>query len=179
MRFFSYFLLIIFFSKNSLAIAFDDQIPPKEIAKNIDNPRLLGSDQLKFFGFKIYDIALWSQSEEFSYNQKFAISIKYNKFFGKDDLIDRSIVEIRKNYKISDQKEKDYKKDMLRVFNDVFKGDTKTVVYFPHGVLRFYHNSQFNGKIEDKEFAREFVDIWLHYNSSYPKITMNLLGKKN
>jgi hypothetical protein len=180
MKIFNLFFLIIFFlAKSNLVFAFnfDANNPSSEIVKNIRNAKLTGQDRLTFLGFKIYDISLWSESNYFSYDKKFAISIKYKKNFVKNDLIDRSIIEMRKNHDISDEQEIFFKKNMMRVFNDIKKDDTKTIIFDPKGSIKFYHNSNFNGTINDKGFARKFVDIWLHENSSYPQITKNLLGK--
>jgi len=169
--------IITIFSQKSWSSNFDKNNPPSEIAKNFNKSHIIGQDRLTFFGFNIYDIALWSEDNVFSYDEKFAISIKYNKSFDEDDLVQRSIVEMRKNYNFSNAQENIFEKELLRVFNDIKKGDFKTVIFNPKSGTKFYHNSQFNGAIEDQDLSHKFVDIWLHKNSSYPKITQKLLGK--
>lgn len=161
--------------KSSFAI--DLTKPPVEVNLAIPDSRMLGYGKYTFFGFKIYDIVLWNEIGRFNYRNRFALNILYDKSFSKDDLIDKSIDEIKRNYEITDLEEATYRKYMDRTFLDVEKGDTKTAIYFPDEGLSVYHNSKFTGTIEDKTFARRFMDIWVHENSSDKDLTRRLRGE--
>lgn len=167
-------LFLISFSKSSLAI--NIQKAPVEVSLAIENPRMVGFGEYTFFGFKIYDIVLWNQTGRFNYRNNMAINIEYNKSFSKDDLIDKSIDEIKRNYEMSDLEEATFRKYMERTFLDIEKGDTKTAIFFPDEGLSLYHNSKFTGTIEDSQFARKFIDIWLHDKSSDSDLTKKLKG---
>jgi len=143
----------------------------------IKDPVLVGSSEFKFFQLKVYDIFLWSEDASFSYDKIFAIQIKYKMNFSREDLVKRSLSEIKSLHKISLDEEARYIKQLTEIFNSVKKGDEKIAVFVPlQGVLMF-HNDQLTGKISDLRLARFFVDIWLDENGSYPKITKKLIGK--
>lgn len=150
---------------------------PASLQNIIKNPVLIGSSELRFFGLKVYDISLWSEDTSFSYNKEFAIQIEYKMNFSREDLVKRSLSEIKSLHKISPSEEISYIKQLTEIFNSVKKGDEKIAVFVPlQGVLMF-HNNQLIGKISNLRLARLFVDIWLDENGSYPKITKKLIGK--
>ena len=178
-------LLIIFFNllfniiaPNIFALP-DLGITSKEILNSINNPKLIGKSQLSFFGLKIYDIALWSEDDKFSYKKKFAINIKYKRNITKKELIDRSITEIKKTYEITNLEEKKYHQKLSKIFVNISEDDQKTVIFNPKIGVKLYFNSKLLGEIKDLDFARKFVDIWLSDESSYPKISKKLTGKLN
>lgn len=169
------FVFLLLFNANK---AFADVVP-KEIIKEISSPILIGKSQLKFFGFEIYEIALWGEKSEFSYTQKFAIKINYKKNFDKESLVERSIKEMKRVNFLTEDEERFYRSELNRVFLGVKKGDSKTALYLPQNGVLLFHNSEFVGKISDQKLARRFVDIWLHEKSSYPEITKELIGKND
>ncbi len=150
---------------------------PASLQNIITDPVLIGSSKLKFFGLNVYDIFLWSEGANFSYNKTFAIQIKYNMNFSREDLVKRSLSEIKLLHEISLGEEASYIKQLTEIFNSVKKGDEKIAVFVPSNGVLMFHNNELTGKISNPKFARLFVDIWLDENGSYPKITKKLLGK--
>lgn len=173
---FIFLVNIVIFSFCTSTFAKRPSVPP-EINNIFSEKYLVGYATLRYFGFTVYDIALWSEKLPFSYDNPFAITISYKLPFSSEDLSERSIEEMRRNYVVTKLEENFYNKQMLRVFRDIKRGDSKTAVFFPGQGLSMYHNSEFSGTVEDIIFARRFVDIWLHPNSSYPKVTNKILGK--
>lgn len=150
---------------------------PAPFQNIIKDPVLIGSSEFRFFRLKVYDIFLWSKDANFSYDKTFAIQIKYSMNFSREDLVKRSLSEIKSLHKITSDEEISYSKQLTEIFNYVKKGDEKIAIFIPlNGVLMF-HNNELTGKISDLKLARLFVDIWLDENGSYPKITKKLLGK--
>lgn len=150
---------------------------PQVVAKNFDQPFLIGFDQLKFWGLKVYDIALWSEDAKFSYDKKFAIQIHYNMNFDREELAKKSLEEIELLHDLSASTKVSYLQQLTNIFHSIKKGDEKIALFSPkEGVLMFYNN-ELIGKISDKKLARLFVDIWLDERGSYPKITKKLLNK--
>ncbi len=150
---------------------------PASLQNIIKSPVLIGSSEFKFFGLKVYDIFLWSENANFSYDKMFAIQIKYKMNFGREDLVKRSLSEIKSLHKISLGEEASYSKQLTEIFDSVKKGDEKIAVFIPSSGVLIFHNNELKGKILDLKFARFFVDIWLDENGSHPKITKKLLGK--
>jgi hypothetical protein len=178
-------LIIIFvlslFSKNYV---FAQQISPEnflnfsEINENFTNPLSLGNYNLKVWGFKIYNIQLLSDSKNFSYQNKLALVINYQRDFAKKDLIKRSLEEISRINEIKDEALlKNYQNKLEEIFLDVKKGDRKTAFFNHKNGVKLYFNGKFVGEINDLIFAQRFVDIWLSDKSSFPKMTNAILGK--
>ena len=168
--------LVLFFSNNPLYAS----QPPQEILKSLINAKLMGEYNLKVMGLNIYNIKLWAENEKFSYDKKFAIEINYKMNFSKENLAKRSIEEISKIQKITDQNELIvYQREFLKIFLDVKKGDCKVAIFTPQKGVELFFNHQLVGTINDLKLARYFVDIWLSKNSSYPKMTTSILGEKN
>lgn len=146
------------------------------LASDFDNLQLIGKAQLNFALFKIYDIELHGESKKFSYNQKLAIKINYNKDFSKKDLIKTSIDEIARINQINHQKiEESYGPILERLFVDVKKGDEKVAIYDPNFGLTLFYNSKLIGRVNDKIFARRFIDIWLSDKAKFIKVRNSLI----
>ena len=160
------FLIILITTKSSFA-------------NDFDNLKTLGKTPLTFLGFKLYDIELRTQKPEFSYDQKLAIKINYNKNFSKTELIDASIDEI---CRINSLKKEDietlYKINFEKIFVSVKKGDEKIAIYDPKFGLELYYNGQLTGKINDVIFAKRFMDIWLSDKARFRKVRDILIAQK-
>lgn len=171
-----FFLVLIFNVVVNSAGASERNIPAS-LQNTIQNPVLIGSSELKFFGLKVYDIFLWSENANFSYDKMFAIQIKYKMNFSRSDLVTRSLSEIKSLHKITSGEEISYSKQLAEIFNSVKKDDEKIAIFVPSKGVFMLHNNELTGKISDLKLARLFVDIWLDENGSYPKITKKLLGR--
>jgi hypothetical protein len=145
-----------------------------ELNINIAKPFEIGNFHLTYFGLDIYYVQLFSDKNIFSYDNKLALVINYERKFTKDKLIQRSIEEIKKNNNIDDDLANFYKNELAKIFNDVNKGDRKTAYFDPKNGLKLYHNAKEMGQIKDLIFAKRFMDIWLHPKSTFPKMTKNL-----
>ena len=149
-----------------------------EINENFSKPSVLGVHNLKVWGLKIYKIELLSETKNFSYKNKLAIIINYQRDFTKDNLIKRSIEEISRANEIKDEiLLKKYQNKLEEIFFDVKKGDRKTAFFDPKNGVKLYFNGKYAGAIEDLIFAKRFMDIWLGERSSFPQMTKDILGK--
>lgn len=173
-KYFRLIWFLLFFSWSASA-----QNIAASVSKNIENAKLIGESDLKFLGLKVYHISLWSADANFSYDKKFAIQIRYNMNFNKEELAQRSVDEIERLHALSESEKKSYYEKFLEIFASVKKGDEKVALFVPNqGVMMFYNN-QLQGQISDKKLARLFVDIWLDERGSYPQVTKKVLGKND
>lgn len=148
-------------------------------ASNFNDLNTIGKTSLNFLGFKLYDIELKGEKAQFSYNQKLAIRIIYDKKFSKEELVNTSIDEIcRINSIKKEDIEKPYKSNFEKLFVDVKKGDEKIAIYDPKSGLELYYNGQLTGKINDPIFAKRFIDIWLSDKARFKKVRNILVGIK-
>jgi hypothetical protein len=149
-----------------------------EISENLSKPSRLGVHNLVVWGFKVYNIQLLSETKNFSYQNKFAIVINYQRDFAKNNLIKKSLEEISRINDINDKiLLKTYQNKLEEIFLDVKKGDRKTAFFDPKKGVKLYFNGKFVGEINDLIFAKRFIDIWLSDKSSYPQMTSAILGK--
>lgn len=162
------FLLLFFFLTTSSFAA---------VTNDFNNLKLIGKARLKFIGFKIYDIELRGETSEFSYNQKLAIKINYNKSFSKKELIETSIKEIMRINNLEPEDIKGYETKFEKIFVDVKKGDEKIAIFDPAYGLSLIYNNQLMGKVNDKIFAKRFIDIWLSDKARFLNVRNQLIGK--
>ncbi len=149
-----------------------------EIDENFSKPSRLGSYNLKVWSFNVYNIQLLSETKNFSYQNKSALVINYQRDFAKKDLIQKSLEEISRINNINDETLlKNYQNKLEEIFFEVKKGDRKTAFFDPKNGVKLYFNGKFAGTINDLVFAKRFFDIWLSDKSSYPKMTQAILGK--
>lgn len=168
--------LILFLFISNLSFAAGIPIP---VQKNLSAYNLIGEAPMKFMGLKVYDAALWSEAKEFSYDKRFAIHIKYNMSFTKENLAERSIDEIEINHDLSSRERREYLEKLNEIFVNIKKGDEKVALFDPKNGVTLFYNNQKIGEISSLKFARLFVDIWLDEKGSHPKVTKKLLGKSN
>jgi len=170
------FCLILLFTNNKLY----GQDIHHEITQNLVSPNLIGQYDLKVYGLNVYNIKLWSQNKKFSYENKFAIEINYKMNFSQENLVKRTVEEIKRIQNITDQNELIvYHREFMKIFLEVKKGDCKVAVFSPQKGVELFYNHKSVGKITKPKLARYFVDIWLSKNSSYPKMTKTILGESN
>ena len=94
--------------------------------------------------------------------------------FERQELAKSSIEEINRYYDVSQANQQLYYKELMVIFPDVRKGDVIEARYSKRGVVEFYHNKQFQGKINEKQFAQIFLDIWLHKDNKYKHMIEDL-----
>lgn len=170
-------LLICFLFLFSFEGQTSDLKAPTPVLQTLKSDNLIGATELKYFGFKVYDIDLWCEKPQFSYQEKFAIHIRYNMNFSREDLAKRSLEEITRLHNLRDSEQKDYFQKLLKIFANVKKGDEKVAIFIPQTGVEMFYNNQLIGKISDPKLARLFVDIWLDERGSFPHVTKKLLGK--
>lgn len=160
-----------------------DPNPPEfypELYKISNKPNKIGNYDLKVFGLKVYKIELYCENSVFSFKNKSAIVINYQRKFLKENLIERTIQEIARINEIKDQELlSSYKLKLQEIFFDVDKGDRKTAIFNPEDGVKLFLNGKLVGQIKDLIFAKRFMDIWLHEKSAYPKMTKAMLGKND
>ena len=161
--------LVVFFAFNLNIYAQDNHFLS---SKNLQK---ISSSSLKIFKIKIYDIDLWSNRNFFSYDNNIAIEIKYLKNISKIKIIESSISEINKQKKLSNKIKLKYNEYLNQSLVNIKKNDIMTAIYIDNEIS-FYLNNKLTNSINDKAFAIDFLNIWLGKNSSYPKITKQLIS---
>jgi hypothetical protein len=142
-----------------------------ELAMN--QSQLQGSGRLNFWGFHIYDAALYRASN--SSTPDFALDIQYQKSFSGGALANKTADEMKK-IGVSETQAAIWGKELAAVLPNVEPGQTLTGVYSPKvGTTLFYEGKKI-AQIPGTEFSKAFFGIWLDPKTSAPKLRAELLG---
>ncbi|MDA9231030.1 chalcone isomerase family protein [Rickettsiales bacterium] len=149
------------------------------IKSKANNYEYCNSYDLKFLFKKIYNVELCAEDKKMLnykniYNQNFILTIKYNINFTKKELVESSLSEIIRYNKINDTKQEAYSRILQNLFPSVQKNDIISAIYNKNGNLQFYYNNKNYSSTKDKDFNRDFLNIWLHKDNKYKKMTQKL-----
>jgi hypothetical protein len=142
--------------------------------------RLQAEAQMRFFGLRIYDIRLWVSEHVNAENwarQTLALELEYARNLSGREIAKRSLVEMRRQAEISEDKAQRWLGEMEAAFPDVKAGDRISGLFEPARGVQFFINSQPRRQIADSEFARLFSGIWLAPQSSEPGMREQLLKR--
>lgn len=142
--------------------------------------RPLGQGTLRFMGLPIYDATL-AVAPGFDPARPeagaFSLSLAYHRRLSGADIVDRSIVEMKRGGGIAAADEARWRDFMARAFPDVARGDVIVGSWQPRGMLsRFVHNSGAMAELADPMFGPRFFGIWLAPHTSQPSLRAELLG---
>lgn len=142
--------------------------------------RLQSEAQMRFFGLRIYDIRLWVSEQVNADNwarQTLALELEYARSLSGREIAKRSLVEMRRQAEISEDKAQRWLAEMEAAFPDVKAGDRISGLFEPGRGVQFFVNSQPRRQIADGDFARLFSGIWLAPQSSEPGMREQLLKR--
>lgn len=150
-----------------------------EWRKNFTQTKLIGSGELRWFGFSIYTAKLWQEAIPFNPKSSFALEINYQRSISKQRFVDTSIDEMQRLHGDSISKEvmNKWRKHMESAFTDVQSGDQLIGVFLPNIGCRFYNQNKLLAEIADKEFAQVFFSIWFDPRSKDQALRESLMGK--
>ncbi len=152
---------------------------PTALAAELTQPRLAGSSRYTYWGFDIYQAALWVEPGFRSGDparSRFALELHYLRGFKGRDIAQRSIDEMRRIGEFSEAQARAWLMSMQAAFPDVGPGDRLTGIHLPGQGVRFLVNGRATAEVPDPEFARLFFGIWLSDKSSEPQLRQALLG---
>ena len=137
---------------------------------------LNGQGLLRFFGLKVYQATLFSEYKSGEiFKSKFFLRIKYFRDFKGKDIAKISFKEMHRMNLIAKEKKSVWLAWMEENIPDIKKNDMLVGVYMPEEGMALHHNENLVAIISDKDFARSFFLIWLHENTSEPKLRKELL----
>ena len=150
-----------------LPAALRDEAPPLA---------LVGSADMRHFGFKVYTARLWTTGRAFHAEKPFALDLEYALDIEASALVDTSIAEIRQQGWRDEAQLERWARDMRAVFPDVRKGDRLIGLALPGEEARFYSARGYLASIRDPAFVDAFFGIWLRPDTSAPRLRARLLG---
>lgn len=157
------------------------QSVPEHVRMQMPEARLQGRGVFSWFGLKIYNASLWSESpvlpDQFTKNG-FALDLHYARRLRGEKIAVASIDEIKKLNLGDAARHRIWLANMQSVFPDVEKGTHLTGVYTPGKATLFFRDGKPIGEIADPEFGPAFFAIWLDPKTSEPQLRLSLLGLK-
>lgn len=139
--------------------------------------RLIGEGQLRWWGFHVYDAALWSPTGRWQERSPYALDIRYARRVTGTQLAETSIDELRRLGIGDEAALARWGAAMKRLFPDVAPGSRLIGVHVPQRGALFYSATTYLGAIEEPEFARGFFAIWLDPRTQTPDLRTALLGR--
>jgi len=163
------FALALFISLPALAA-------PPEVADVIKSEKPYGEGHVNFLFIKAYIAQLWTDAPTWSMDAPFAMEITYGMDFDTDDLVERTIKELKNvDPGLSDTDVAKLTPELDRVYTPVKSGDRLVALYVPGKAIEFSHNGISTGSIPSEGFASDFFGIWLSPNTSAPSLRRDLL----
>ena len=140
------------------------------------SPKLIGEGTLKVLMWEVYDLRLFTDGTPFSWSDKFMLEFDYNRELKKESVIDASLKEFKLQPNVTDKDIKAWEMYLKQVIQSVQKGTKASVMWFPEGQIVFNYEGSAPSTIENEDFARAFLNIWLGEKTSRPKLRSQLLG---
>ena len=139
----------------------------------------IGSGELRFFGLRIYTATLFA-TKDFNpaqYAQSpILLKIEYRRAFEGRLIAERSLLEMKRQGKITSTTAALWLDLMIKAFPDLAAGDRLSGQTDGKGAVTFMHNENPTAQTTDPEFAARFFGIWLHEATSSPELRTQLLG---
>lgn len=151
---------------------------PVAAATLTDGLKLVGEARLKVLFWSIYDSALYSKSGRYTgLEPRLTLEISYLRRIGGKQLLGRTREEWEK--KSIEQNDIDNWLLLLEsILPDVKRGEKLTLQVEDNLSSSFYFNGELIGNIENIDFTKAFLAIWLSEESSYPTLQAKLVGGK-
>jgi hypothetical protein len=151
---------------------------PAVVAAHVPDAKVQGEGELAWFGLPIYEGTLWSVDGTFSFDEPFALDLRYRRSLDGRRIAERSVEEMRAIGGHDPAAIVRWGEAMARLFPDVRSGDHIAGVHLPGYGAKFFLNGRALGDIADPAFARAFFGIWLDRRTSRPDFRDKLLGVK-
>ena len=139
-------------------------------------PTIIGEGTLKVFFIEIYDLRLIADSPTFSWQDKFKIDFIYKRDLKKEIVIKSSIKELRSQSSVSESDIESWQGYLEQSIKPVQEGTHASILWSPEGHITFHYENNHPTTIEDENFARAFLNIWLGEETSQPKLRSQLFG---
>lgn len=150
---------------------------PPELASAIHAAAPVGQDDFHKLFFHVYDISFWSDSGGWA-TAPYALSITYAMDFSANELVSRTLDEMRHVSRLDDTALKSYGAQLRRIWPDIKKGDRLTALATSPSQMGFFLNGKALGNMDDPAFIPAFFGIWLSPDSSEPVLQHILTGTK-
>jgi hypothetical protein len=167
--------LVLWFAVPAAAVNVPAELPPA-VCSALETCRMVGKGRLRWWGFHVYDAALWSRDGRWQADAPYVLDIVYARQATSVQIAETSIGEMRRLGARDETKLARWDAAMRSTFPDVQAGSRLIGVYRPQRGAQFYSSTRLLGTIDDPEFSRFFFGIWLDPRTQKPDLRTALLG---
>lgn len=165
--------LLCFFALAFAVLATHSQADPHPVGKDYQT---VGAATLKVAWLRIYDAELSTPSGQYRPDEEpLLLALTYRRAIAAEKLIDKTRQQLTD--RLTAPMLTDVTEQLTQMWPDVDRGDVISFLLKPNGDGVFFFNQQPIGTIENPDFNRAFIDIWLGRDSTYPKIARVLRGE--
>ena len=139
--------------------------------------KLLGQAKFSVLFWDIYNSTLYTESGSYLHEvstQSLIFEIEYLKDITKNDLLERTI-EQWQHLRIPESQYSKFIPRLKVIWPDISSGDKLAMLVKNKQSVFFFNNLRI-GQIEQKEFSKLFLDIWLSPRTSQIELRKQLLG---
>jgi len=140
----------------------------------------VGEGRFSWFGISLYSAGLWTgkvATADGLAEPSALLSLRYEKNIRKEYILKITGEEWSRLSVGSSEQQQGWLQELSGILPDVSKGDSLSSLVTASGSTRFYLDSKPIGLIEDPEFGRAFLAIWLHPETRGSKLRRKLLGE--
>lgn len=141
----------------------------------------VGEGSFRYLLWNLYEARLFSEQGEFNdYQQStpLLLELTYQRSITKQQFIDATIDQWQHLGHSSEDQQQQWAEQLQDIWQDVNKGDRLAALLQPDMSVEFFMNDEPTGRIEDSAFGPAFFDIWLHPDTSAPRLRRQLLAAR-
>ncbi|MBU1310413.1 MAG: chalcone isomerase family protein [Gammaproteobacteria bacterium] len=145
----------------------------------IPDLKTVGEGSYRYLFWQLYDARLATIDGAFSDYRKNApvlLELTYKRDITKQQFIDATVDEWQKLGHSSKAQQQQWATQLQALWQDVKEGDRLAALLLDDGRVQFYFNGTETGVLEDTAFGAAFFDIWLHPDTSAPKLRRQLIA---
>ncbi|MCI2285841.1 chalcone isomerase family protein [Colwellia sp. MSW7] len=174
------FLNIITFSSNAAQATDKNNLTLTVLPDDFKqlNLKTVGKAKFSVLFWDIYNSTLYTKTGNYLYNnspESLLFEIEYLKDITAEDLLERTIQQWE-HLKVPELVYSKFLPALKTIWPDISSGDKLTLLVQNQQSV-FYFNQMKVGQIEEVNFSKLFLDIWLSPNTSQTKLRKELLGE--
>ena len=159
-----------------LIAAFNAQARLPAPVPDAERWRVQGAGEMRWFGLAIYDARLWRSGVHWQSDAPYALELTYRRNISASRLVSTSIEEMMRLGEKDEQRLRQWRSELEKVFPSVREGDTIVGLHEPGRGARFFYNGKPSGSVKDAELAAAFFAIWLDPRTKAPELRARLLA---
>ncbi|MCB5225804.1 chalcone isomerase family protein [Alishewanella sp. 16-MA] len=139
----------------------------------------VGQGSYRYLFWQLYDARLATRDGRYvDYQQSspLLLELTYKRKISRDQFIEATVDEWKKLKQSTPEQQADWAEQLKTLWRDVKEGDRLAAVLLADSSVEFYFNGTKTGVVEDNIFGPAFFNIWLHNDTSAPKLREQLTG---